>query len=154
MTPVREVEATEVASLGISFSAMPPKRVMVKTVQGCSWAEQQNLRSGDVVVAVNGRTVEDMKQGEFVAAIRSRPLTLSVEARNGEHDVQSYSSECGSEVSTSIGSETWSKHPTDLKDYTPTAKVKEGDKEEEEEESRFSSVSKFIMWILCRQNKN
>eukprot|EP00930_Biecheleria_cincta_P001706 TRINITY_DN102819_c0_g1_i1.p1 TRINITY_DN102819_c0_g1~~TRINITY_DN102819_c0_g1_i1.p1 ORF type:complete len:323 (+),score=24.93 TRINITY_DN102819_c0_g1_i1:44-1012(+) len=82
-----EVKAdSQVAVLGLVFDALPPGLVVVSEVLADCWAELRGLEAGDVVTAIQGRSVLNLSQDEFVCMIQERPLVLSVRRPNAEAD--------------------------------------------------------------------
>eukprot|EP00928_Gymnodinium_smaydae_P063035 TRINITY_DN46735_c0_g1_i1.p1 TRINITY_DN46735_c0_g1~~TRINITY_DN46735_c0_g1_i1.p1 ORF type:complete len:370 (+),score=80.92 TRINITY_DN46735_c0_g1_i1:56-1165(+) len=73
-----------VAKIGISFKHLPPEEMWVKKVNLGSWAAEQGIRAGDVVVAVNGRRTKWMKGPQFMEMMNKRPLRLLVERLTSE----------------------------------------------------------------------
>lgn len=83
----RTVEADcEVAKLGLTFDTLPPGLVVVSEVLPDCWAELSGLEAGDVVTAIQGRSVLNLPEDEFVSMIQERPLALSVSRPNKEAD--------------------------------------------------------------------
>jgi len=74
----------EVAVLGLTFDTLPPGLVVVSEVLPDCWAELSGLEAGDVVTAIQGRSVLNLPEDEFVSMIQERPLALSVSRPNKE----------------------------------------------------------------------
>lgn len=69
---------SEVAVLGLTFDTLPPGLVVVGEVLPDCWAELSGLEAGDVVTVIQGRSVLNLPQDEFVCMMQERPLALSV----------------------------------------------------------------------------
>lgn len=67
------------SKVGLHFKDLPPEPLVVRKITHGSWAESQNIRIGDVVLAVNGRRSEVLTAEQFIRFMMARPLRLIVE---------------------------------------------------------------------------
>mmetsp|Transcript_104772 Transcript_104772/g.165411 ORF Transcript_104772/g.165411 Transcript_104772/m.165411 type:complete len:201 (-) Transcript_104772:156-758(-) len=68
----------EIEKLGLAFSALPPSPIVIKRVNVDTWADEEGIQAGDVLVALNGVDVGGMTQDEFKAAMQVRPLSVRI----------------------------------------------------------------------------
>eukprot|EP00434_Breviolum_minutum_P033352 symbB.v1.2.029511.t1/scaffold3239.1/size60467/2 len=72
---VRELTAgPEVSKVGFGVASLPPEPVVVKKVTARSWAAEHELRSGDVLLEVNGLQMSEMSRAQFLSLMETRPL--------------------------------------------------------------------------------
>lgn len=67
---------SKVQRMGWASSGLPPDRVFVSQVMPSSWGAQKGLKPGDEVISVSGKLVSDMKQQDFLDAVKRRPLHI------------------------------------------------------------------------------
>jgi len=66
----------DVGNLGLCPAGLPPEKVIVHMIEEGSWAAVNGVFVGDELVTVMGRPVFEMRQNEFLALRRQRPLTM------------------------------------------------------------------------------
>lgn len=72
----------EVDKLGLTFCSLPPGSVSVRTVLPDLWAGHLGIIPGDIVMAVNGRSVLDLPRADFMRMLQERPLTFTLGRMN------------------------------------------------------------------------
>lgn len=72
------VAGPDVLKLGFTFYGQPPDPVIIKRVRHDTWASDVGMHAGDVLVALNGVDVIEMRPGDFKSAMQVRPLTVQV----------------------------------------------------------------------------
>jgi len=83
----------ETERLGLGFSALPPNPIVIKRVHADTWADEEGIQVGDVLVALNGVDVSGMSQDEFKAAMQVRPLSVRIAELWLEEEVETYKAE-------------------------------------------------------------
>lgn len=68
----------EVNTVGLTFTKQPPGPLPVKAVEKDSWAEENGIHEGMILVAVNGKNTAALSDAEFTLEFRNRPLTLEL----------------------------------------------------------------------------
>ena len=66
----------DVSKLGLVFTSLPPGHVEVKSVSSGSWAAEQVIFPGDVLVQAQGKDLEHVSDEDFRDMTQQRPLTL------------------------------------------------------------------------------
>jgi len=70
--------AEGVPTIGLVFSSTAPDDVVIKRVNPGTWAEEQGIKAGDQLEAINGVKVSDMATDTFKQTMQKRPLVLQV----------------------------------------------------------------------------
>ena len=81
------VASEDVGKLGLVFMSLPPGHIEVKSVSAGSWAADQDIVTGDLLVEAQGRDLESVSDEDFRDFTQQRPLTLVFLA--SDPDVQS-----------------------------------------------------------------
>ena len=68
----------DVKELGVIPSAFAPDPVQIASVTPDSWAAQQGIEAGDMLLKINGTAVEAMDRKDMKRAMRERPLALTM----------------------------------------------------------------------------
>lgn len=72
---VRELTAgPEVSKVGFGVASLPPQLVVLKKVTMKSWAAEQQLTAGDVLLELNGLQMSEMSRPQFLSLMETRPL--------------------------------------------------------------------------------
>lgn len=72
---VRELTAgPEVSKVGFGVASLPPQLVVLKKVTMKSWAAEQQLTAGDVLLELNGLQTSEMSKAQFLSLMETRPL--------------------------------------------------------------------------------
>eukprot|EP00929_Paragymnodinium_shiwhaense_P064328 TRINITY_DN32214_c0_g1_i1.p1 TRINITY_DN32214_c0_g1~~TRINITY_DN32214_c0_g1_i1.p1 ORF type:complete len:1072 (+),score=263.66 TRINITY_DN32214_c0_g1_i1:63-3278(+) len=68
--------------VGFTLSeAYPPEPVLVDSVEDPGWAHSEGIQVGDVLVALGGRLVENLRKDQLMPALQERPLRIIFERR-------------------------------------------------------------------------
>eukprot|EP00929_Paragymnodinium_shiwhaense_P083820 TRINITY_DN44792_c0_g1_i2.p1 TRINITY_DN44792_c0_g1~~TRINITY_DN44792_c0_g1_i2.p1 ORF type:complete len:304 (+),score=94.87 TRINITY_DN44792_c0_g1_i2:58-969(+) len=74
-----------VATLGIGFKQLPPlaacEELVIRKVTRQTWADEQGIRPGDLLLRMNDVSVAAMTGPQFLKFMKARPLRLSIERR-------------------------------------------------------------------------
>lgn len=68
----------EVGNLGLSFSSIPPKRLIVRGVAPLTWGAYNGVQPGDEVAELNREPPSRMSSDEFKQTIKVRPIILLI----------------------------------------------------------------------------
>lgn len=68
----------EIERLGLAFNALPPNPIIIKRVSVETWADEEGIQPGDVLLALNGVDVSGMTPDEFKATMQVRPLSVRI----------------------------------------------------------------------------
>ncbi|CAK9087075.1 unnamed protein product [Durusdinium trenchii] len=72
---VREVTCgVDVGKVGFGVASLPPQPVVLKKVTANSWASQQDLSTGDVLLELNGVQMSELSTQQFLNLMQTRPL--------------------------------------------------------------------------------
>lgn len=72
---------SDVKSVGLLFTAVPPARVYIKQVDQGHWAASQGAEVGWELIALNDASIDSMRPDIFRQVMRARPLVLKFEGQ-------------------------------------------------------------------------
>jgi hypothetical protein len=77
---MEHIASSEIECLGLVFSTSPPDPLVIKGVGQGSWAQEQGISEGDMVVAVNGIAIEELTDSQFRSALEDRPIAFVIDS--------------------------------------------------------------------------